>query len=117
MAAANRGVSGVEKVKPMRSSPASPRWARCAVLLRFLGQGQHAAGVDQEQAARLRQPHPAFIPFEQAGRPRPASSIWICVAQRRLADVQARRGPREMQFLGDGDEVAELAQFHYLFNV
>jgi hypothetical protein len=25
--------------------------------------------------------------------------------------VQPRRGPAEMQFLGDGDEIAQLAQF------
>jgi hypothetical protein len=39
------------------------------------------------------------------------------VAERRLADVQPRRRTGEMQFLGDGDKVAQLTQFDYLFSV
>jgi hypothetical protein len=31
------------------------------------------------------------------------------LAERRLRYMQALRGPTEMQFLGDGDEVAQLA--------
>ena len=34
------------------------------------------------------------------------------VAQRRLRHVQPLRGPAEVQLLGDGDEVAELAELH-----
>ena len=34
-------------------------------------------------------------------------------AERRLGDVQAGRGAAEMQLLGHGDEVAEMAQFHF----
>ncbi len=34
------------------------------------------------------------------------------LAQRRLGDVQAKRGAREVQLLGDGDEIAQVAQFH-----
>jgi hypothetical protein len=34
------------------------------------------------------------------------------LAHRRLSDVQALGGPAEMPLLGDGDHVAELAQFH-----
>jgi len=33
-------------------------------------------------------------------------------AERRLADVQPAGGLAEAQFLGDGDEVAQLAEIH-----
>ena len=32
--------------------------------------------------------------------------------QRRSSNVKPLRGPTEMQFLGDGDEVGQLPEFH-----
>jgi hypothetical protein len=34
------------------------------------------------------------------------------LAQRRLLDPEARGGAREVQFLGNRDKIAEMAQFH-----
>jgi len=34
--------------------------------------------------------------------------------QRRLRDMQSFRRPAEVQFLGDSDEVAQVAQFHLI---
>jgi hypothetical protein len=31
--------------------------------------------------------------------------------------VQALRGAREVELLGDGDEIAEMAQFHDIYQV
>ena len=56
------------------------------------GQGDPAAGA-------LEQPHAEFALELADGR-----------RQRRLGHAQARRGPGEVQLLGDRDEVAELAQ-------
>ena len=47
---------------------------------------------------------PAELALEKLDRPR----------QRRLRDVAALRGAREIQFLGDGEEVANLVHLHRL---
>jgi len=64
---------------------------------------QHLAGLRQLDAARLaaEQLHP------QLGFERPD-----LLAQRRLLDAEPVGGARHMPLLGDGDEVAEMAQFH-----
>ena len=47
-------------------------------------------------------------------QPSSASSAPNLLAERRLGDVQPRGGTPEVQLLGDGDEIAELAEFHDL---
>ena len=47
-----------------------------------------------------------------SGTPSSASSAAICWRQRWLGDVQPRRRAAEVQLLGDGDEVSELAKLH-----
>ena len=74
----------------------------------LLGQRQDAPGVVEEQSARLRQAHPALAALEQLRAQLRLQRLDL-LAQRRLADVQALGGAGEVQFLGDGDEIAQVA--------
>jgi len=49
--------------------------------------------------------------FEQAGAQFTLEPLHL-LAQRRLHDVLPLRGPAEVQFLGQGHEIAELTQLH-----
>ena len=73
--------------------------------------GQHRPGVAQERLAGGGQLDPAAGAVQQ-----PAAELLLepadLLAQRRLGDVQAGRGAAEVQLLGDGDEVTQLAKFH-----
>ena len=111
MTVANSGVNGVEKVKPMRSSPASPRWARRAVSVACSDSARMRRASSRNSRARLRQPHRALVALEQL-RAQFRFQRLDLLAQRRLADVQALGRAREVQLLGDGDKVAQVAQFH-----
>ena len=51
-----------------------------------------------------------------SGPPSSASSRRICGRQRGLREVQPGGGAREVQLLGDGDEIAQLAQLHRCSN-
>ncbi len=55
--------------------------------------------------------HPARRPVDQA-QPELVLEPADLLRQRRLGDVLTRRRAREVTFLGQRDEVAELAQFH-----
>ncbi|MCY1241781.1 hypothetical protein D9M72_547020 [compost metagenome] len=67
-------------------------------------------------AARLREEHAPLVALEQ-----PDLELFFerldLDAQRRLRNVQALRGAREVELLGDGDEIAEMAQFHDIYEV
>ena len=69
------------------------------------------AGLLQEEAPRLREPDAPPVPFEQR-RAQLVLDRLDLLAERRLAHVQAARGPAEVELLGDGDEVAQLADVH-----
>src|SRR5208282_2932050 len=76
-----------------------------------IGLNEGAARLFQHDAARvgkldaaaraLEQLHPEFV-FELAD----------LLAERRLRHMQALRGAAEVQLFSDGDEVAEVSQFH-----
>ena len=70
-----------------------------------------AAGVTQEGLAGRGQLHAAAGALEQ---PHPELGLQRgdLLAERRLGDVQPGGGAPEVQLLGDGDEIAKLAQFH-----
>ncbi len=73
--------------------------------------------MQQQPFARQRQAHPALVPVEQPGAnllfQRPDLD-----RQRRLPDVEARRGTGEVQLFGNGHEVAQMSQLHsYLFDI
>ena len=71
-----------------------------------------AARLVEQDGARGRQLDPSRGADEQLDPQRGLERL-DPLAQRRLRDVQALRGTREMQLLGDGDEVAEVSdQIH-----
>ena len=78
---------------------------------RLFRQGQDAPRIVEEQRTRLRQAHGALVALEQL-RAQFRFQRLDLLAQRRLADVQALGRAREVQFLGDGDKVTQVAQFH-----
>ena len=75
--------------------------------------GEHGAGVAQEGLARRGQLHPAARALQQRAAELGLERVDL-LAERRLGDVQSRRGAPEVQLLGDGDEIAKLAEFHDL---
>ena len=72
---------------------------------------QGSAGLDQKKPASLRQCHCPAGAIEQ---PRTQFVLQRAdlLAQWRLGDAKALGCATEMQVLGQGDEVAEMAQFH-----
>ncbi|MNT54097.1 hypothetical protein D3C72_1912310 [compost metagenome] len=80
-------------------------------LARAFQMRQRAARLIQKQRAGLRQFH-AAAGARQQRRPQFFFQRLDLQAQRRLADVQPAGGLAEAQFLGDGDEVAQLAEIH-----
>ncbi len=68
-----------------------------------------AARLVEQDGARGRQLDPSRGADEQLDAQRGLERL-DPLAQRRLRDVQALRGAREMQLLGDGDEVAEVSE-------
>ena len=73
--------------------------------------GEHRPGVAQERLAGRRQ----LDPPARAGQQREPELVLQrpdLLAERRLGDVQPRGGAPEVQLLGDGDEITQLAKFH-----
>ena len=103
--------SSAEPTKLTRSTPAWPASIAPGGGDGDLELGEHRAGVAQEGRAGRRQlDSPA-----RAGEQRAAQLLLQradLLAERRLGDVQARGGAAEVQLLGDGDEVTQLAEFH-----
>ena len=68
-------------------------------------------GPPDEQLAGLGQRHAPGGPFDQAD-PDFFLQATDLLRQRRLGNVLARGGSREVEFLGEGDEIAQLAEIH-----
>ncbi len=87
--------------------------AMCALRLddRTLGSAQDLPRLRQENATRLGQLHVPARPVQQR-HIHLLLELADLQAQRRLGDVQALGRPREVEFLGDGDEVPEVAKVH-----
>ena len=73
--------------------------------------GQHGFGVGQERAAGVGQRHATRMAHEQLGVDLALQRLDL-LAERRLLHVELLRRPRDVALAGDGDEVAEMAQFH-----
>jgi hypothetical protein len=80
-------------------------------IRRFVDLGQHQPRLFEEQSTGLAQLDPTIGAFEQ-----PRAHLLLqrlnLLAQRWLRDAQHLGGAAEMQFFGDGDEVAQMTQFH-----
>ena len=79
--------------------------------LGMLGLGQDRLGVDQERAAGVGQADAARMAHEQR-RVDLALERADLLAERRLLDVQLLGRAGDVALMRDGDEVAEMAQFH-----
>jgi hypothetical protein len=78
---------------------------------RLVGGGQQVGGVGEQRGAGPGQLDPSRAAHEQ----RPADLALERAdlgAQRRLGQAQPRGRSREMELLGDRDEVAELTEVH-----
>jgi hypothetical protein len=67
--------------------------------------------VRTQSPTRLGEPHGAGGALEQGQAELPFQPSNL-LADRRLHDVQPRRGPAEVQLLGHGEEVLKLTEFH-----
>ena len=81
---------------------------------RVVGQSQDRARIRQQALACLGQCHAMGQPVEQS-RTDFRLELPDLLAERRLADPEPDRGAREMQLLGDSQEIAEVAQLHILY--
>ena len=79
--------------------------------LEAVGRGEQRAGLDEEPFADRRERDAAARPVEQADAELRLQLV-DPLRQRRRGDVQALRGPSEVELLGHGDEVAHAAQVH-----
>ena len=87
------------------------RGAVLAALGRLSFQQQEVIRLVQEGLAGGREPHAMLVAIEQPGADVGLQPLHRH-AQRRLRDVQPLRGAAKAALLGDGDELAELAQVH-----
>src|SRR6202035_1856642 len=68
-------------------------------------------GAREQRLAGRGKRHAAAVPVEQAGTEDAFEGLDL-LRQRWSGNVQPGRGPAEVEFLGDGHEVAQLAQLH-----
>ncbi|MNN04923.1 hypothetical protein D3C81_1176640 [compost metagenome] len=73
--------------------------------------GQHLTRLGQEQPAGLAQRHSAVGALEQAHAQLLLQRLDL-LAQRRLGNAQLQGGAAEVQLFGNGDEIAQVAEFH-----
>ena len=73
--------------------------------------GQRGPRVGQHRLARRGQPHRATRAVQKRLAEFAFQPLDLCT-DRRLRDVDPLRGPGEVGFLGDGDEVFQLPKFH-----
>jgi hypothetical protein len=72
---------------------------------------QHLSSVGQEPGAGGRQFDVSAVANEELG-PKLTFQIADLLRERRSSKVKPLCGPTEMQFLGNGDEVGQLPEFH-----
>ena len=104
-------LNGADEVKPIFSSPNSPSCARratsaalstCASTSRASSRNSRPASLSStRRLVRSNKPRADFL-----------LQRLDLLAQRRLRDAQHLCGAAEVQFFGDGDEVAQMTQFH-----
>ena len=72
---------------------------------------ENRASLDQVDPARLGQAHPARLPVEKRD-PEFFLEYLDLEGERRLRNADALCRPGEMQFLGNGDEIAKVTKIH-----
>lgn len=94
-------IKGAEAVKPMVTSPSSPR---CPVR-RLIDLGDDLPRLFQKLSSGRRQPDVAVIALQKQ-RPHLLLQDLDLLAQRRLGDVELLRGAAKMQRRGHLDKIA-----------
>ena len=98
-------------MKPMAQPARLPARGAAGGAHGLVGGPQQAAAVFQEHPARRGQRDVVPVALQQR-RADLLLQLADLHAQGGLGDVEAFRCPAEVQFLGRGDEVTEVAQFH-----
>jgi len=102
-------LNGAEEVKPIFISPSSPSCARRATSAALSTWASTSRASSRN--SRPAEFDPTIGTLEQ-----PCAQLLLqrldLLAQWRLGDAQLLCGAAEVQFLGDGDEVAQVTQFH-----
>ena len=112
MARATSGWNGAEVVKPTAMRPTSPRAVRRARILACSAWARIAS-------ASTRNERPASVSADAARMAHEQRRVDLALeradllAERRLLHVQLLGRAGDVALVGDGDEVAEMAQFHY----
>ena len=105
--------SSAEPTKETRRSPAWP-----APIARAVETATSSSASMARASRRNASPAGGELDAAAGALEQPAAQLGLeradLLAERRLGDVQARRGAPEVQLLGDGDEIAKLAEFHDL---
>ena len=101
--------AGTSGETPRRSAPVSPRPDPRHHALELLDALDHATRLLEQQRTGWCELHAAGRAHQQLDAERRLERL-DALAQRRLRDVQPRRGAAEMQLLGDGHEVAQVPQ-------
>lgn len=104
-------VKGAEEVKPIFRLAQFPQVGPTRQQHRLVYLGQHLAGLVEEQPAGVGEFDAAVGALEQARTDFLLQRLDL-LAQRRLGDPQALGGAAEVQLLGDGDEIAQVPEFH-----
>ncbi len=100
-----------EPTKPTARRPTSPRWTRRAWRAASSTASRISRARTQEHGPGRGQLDLALV-AQQQRRADLLLELADLLAQRRLGHVQALRGTAEVQLLGDGDEVAQVAELH-----
>src|SRR5438094_6886271 len=106
-AVAGRGVGAKRCVSPQTITVASDS-PTCGEH-RTLDLREDLPCMFEKQSTSARQPHPSLGAFEQLDVDL-FLELFDLVTERRLRDVEALRGPPEIQLFSDGNEVSEMAQ-------
>ena len=77
----------------------------------LVGLFQQRPGAREQRLASRGKRHGAAVPVEQAGTEDAFQDLDL-LRQRWSGNAQPRGGPAEVEFLGDGHEVAQLPELH-----
>src|SRR5215813_3459018 len=72
---------------------------------------EHLPCMFEKQSTSARQPHPSFGALQQLNLDLFLQLLDL-LTERGLRDVEALRGPPEIQFFSDGNEISQMTQLH-----
>jgi hypothetical protein len=106
-----RGLNGVVDVTPMHSRPCSPRARAPRRVLCSFQLIQHGARIVKQRAAGVGQLHATGLAAKQLNVELALQRFQL-KAEGRLLDAEPLGGARDMAFLCDGNEIAQMPELH-----